>query len=208
MAFVELPADPAPNGVDFTVLDFGANLRPGGGASVLRINRPGARLRLQVTFPPMEADEAMVFNRRFMTAQREGLRLEYPLLGVDQGAPGTPVVDGADPTGTTLPLRGLTPGYEIKEGYVLTLVDGDDNRTTHFAGNTGTADGAGEFTITSLEPPIRTVLADGDTVILDEPTIDLALTGNVGWMCSIDRLIRGATIEGEECAGLDPALGA
>lgn len=203
---IELPDSPAPNGVEVEVLDFGMTLRPAGGGSVLRVNRPGARLRVRVSFPPMTPDTARKFNVRLMAAKEEGLRIDYPLLDLSQGAPGAPVIDGDDPLGTTLPLRGLTPGYAIKEGYPLTLIDGDGNRYMHFSGSAGLADASGEYTITGLRPPIRAVFADGDEVLLAKPTIEGALVEELGWALSIDRLVRGATIVVEESAGLNPAI--
>src|SRR5690606_5964570 len=100
-------------------------LRPSTGAAALRTNRAGTRYQVVLSFPPMKPDVARVFVSRFQQGQREGLRAEYPLLGLSQGPPGSPVVDGANPTGTTLPVRGLTPGYAAKEGYALTLIDAD-----------------------------------------------------------------------------------
>lgn len=204
---IELPADPAPNSVEFEPRDFGATLQPAGGASLLRVNRSGARYRIRITFPPMTAVVARVFNRRLQAARREGLRIDYPLLGESQGTPGSPVINGSNPLGRTLPLRGLTPGYAIAEGYALTLIDGDANRYLHFVGNSGNADGSGVFTVTGLEPPIRGVFEDGDTVLLEQPTIEGVPVDEYGWSFSVDRLVRGATIVIEETAGLDPALG-
>src|SRR3546814_1909417 len=62
-----------------------------------------------------------IFIARLLKAKREGLRIPYPLIDVPQGAPGSPVVDGADQSGTTINLRGLTPGYAAKEGYWLSI---------------------------------------------------------------------------------------
>lgn len=206
---IELPEDPAPNGAMPEAVDYGHLLQPGAGADPLRVNRPGGRMRVALSWAPMKADVARVFNRRLMAAVREGLRVEYPLLGLSQGAPGNPVIDGDAPSGQTLPLRGLTPGYTLKEGYALTLVDGEGNRCLHFAGNTARAGADGKLTITGLEPPLRRVFADGDTVLLAKPTIDGAVTTPVGWSLEPDHLVRrGALIVIEETAGLDPALGA
>lgn len=202
---IELPDDPAPNGVEIEVVDFGMTLRPAGGGSVLRVNRPGTRLRARVSYPPMKADVARKFWARLQTAKREGLRIEYPLLDLSQGSPGSPVIDGANPSGTTLALRGLTPGFAIKEGFVLTLIDGDGLRFTHFSAGSARADGSGDVEI-AIEPPIRGVFADGDEVLLGKPTIEGALVEEIGWALSLDKLVRGAVIVIEESAGLSPDL--
>src|SRR3546814_10400759 len=72
-----------------------------------------------ISFPPMLPSVSRIFIARLLKAKREGLRIPYPLIDVPQGAPGSPVVDGADQSGTTINLRGLTPGYAAKEGYWL-----------------------------------------------------------------------------------------
>lgn len=200
---IEFPDDPAPNGVEVVPVDAGMLLRAASGASPLRVNRAGTRLRATVSYPPMTPDQAGKFIARLQRAVREGLRIDYPLLGRSQGAPGSPAVDGDNPLGTTLSLTGLTPGYAIKEGYALTLIDSDGNRFTHFSGSAGRADASGNLTITNLDPPIRGVFMDGDTVLLAKPTIEGAVVEAVSWSLSVDRLVRlGGAIVIEETAGL------
>lgn len=198
---IELPNSPAPNGVEVTLLDFGMLLRPATGASPLRINRAGGRYRVALSFPPMKPDVARKFVARLQVARRQGLRVDYPLLGYDQGAPGVPVVDGSGPAGTSLPVRGLTAGYAVKEGYWLTLIDSDGNRYLHCtsAAVRAAADGTAVLTI---EPPIRAPLLDGDTILLARPTIEGLVVEDVGWSLAVDRLVRiGGTIVIEEAAG-------
>lgn len=195
---IDLPESPAPNGVDVRLIDFGMTLRPATGAAILRINRAGSRYRVEASFPPMEPDVARVFNSRFMAAKREGLRIDYPLLGLSQGAPGSPVVDGANPTGTTLPVRGLTPGYAVKEGYALTLIDADGQGYLYFTTSAVVADASGDATLT-LSVPIRAPHADGDEIKLAKPTIE-GMVEDVSWSLSVDRLVRGGAIAIEEAA--------
>lgn len=192
---IELPENPAPTGVEVGVIDYGMTLRPSTGAAALRVNRAGSRYRVAVTWPPMQPDTARVFLSRFQQGQREGLRIDYPLLGLSQGSPGSPVVDGANPTGTTLPVRGLTPGYAVKEGYALTLIDASGVRYLHFAAAPVMASATGTASLT-LTLPIRAPLADGSTILLSKPTVE-GLVTDIGWTLSVDRLVRlgGVTIE-------------
>lgn len=192
---IELPESPAPNGIEVTVLDYGMTLRPSTGAAALRTNRAGTRYQVVLSFPPMKPDVARVFVSRFQQGQREGLRVEYPLLGLSQGSPGSSVVDGANPTGTTLPVRGLTAGYAVKEGYALTLIDADGVRYLHFTGAPVMADASGDASIT-LTVPIRAPLADGSTILLAKPTVE-GLVTDIGWSMRVDRLVQlgGVTIE-------------
>jgi hypothetical protein len=197
---IEFPSEPAPNGVSASPIDFGFVQRPGSGAALQRVDRPGNRMRVEVTYPPMQPDVARRFVSRLMTARHEGLRIDYPLLGLSQGSPGSPVVDGADPTGTSLPIKDLTPGYAVKEGYALTLIDADGNRYLHFATAAVMADASGDATVT-IEPPIRAPLPDGATILLAKPTIEGVVSEEVGWSLSVDRLVRfGGSIVIEEAA--------
>jgi hypothetical protein len=196
---IELPDDPAPNGVEVSLLDFGMILRPATGAAVLRLNRAGSRYRVTVSFPPMKPDVAGKFIARFQKAKREGLRIDFPLLGFSQGSPGAPLVDGANPTGTTLPVKGLTPGYPVKEGFWLTLIDADGNRYLHCATSAVRADASGDAEL-EIEPPIRAPLPDEAVILLARPTIEGVVVEEVGWSLSVDRLVRGGTIVIEEAA--------
>jgi hypothetical protein len=194
---IELPDEPAPNGVSVTPLDYGFVQR--GPAASLRIDRPGSRFRVEVSFPPMKPDVARRFMARLQKARREGLRIEYPLLGVNQGAPGSPVVNGTNPTGTTLPLRGLTPHYAVKEGFWLHVEDADGVRYLHNVTTNGIADASGLLSV-EIEPAIRAPLADGSAVELAKPTFEGFLGDDLGWSLDLDRLVRGGSIMIEEAA--------
>lgn len=197
---IEFPDDPAPNGVNVVPVDFGFVQRPASGAAVLRIDRPGNRMRVELTYPPMTPDVARRFASRLVTARREGLRIDFPLLGLSQGSPGSPLVDGADPTGTTLPVKGLTPGYAVKEGYWLTLIDAAGARYLHCTTSAVMADASGNAELT-IEPPIRAALPDEAVILLAKPTIEGLIIDEVGWSLSVDRLVRfGGAIVIEEAA--------
>ena len=203
---IELPDSPAPNAVDFELLDYGAFLRSPTGGSTLRVDRAGSRFKATVGFPPMKPAVARVFAARLQKAKREGLRIEVPLLGASQGNPGPAVVDGAGQTGTTIALRGLNPGYVVKEGYWLTLVDTDDSRYLHQATAVAVADAGGLATFT-IDPPLRAPLPDGAQVLLAKPTIDGWLVDAIGWNYSVDRLVRfGGAIVIEEADGLGGSM--
>lgn len=205
---IEFPEDPAPNGVEVELMDFGMLLRPSTGASVLRVNRAGSRFRATVSYPPMRPDTARKFVARLQRAKVEGLRIVYPLLDLSQGSPGTPLVDGAGQSGTSVNLKGLSPGYAVKEGYPLTLIDGDGLRYLHFAADAVMANASGLAAV-ELTTPLRAPMPDEATVLLAKPTIEGALVESVGWSLSVDRLIRlGGSIVIEESAGLSTEISA
>lgn len=146
----------------------------------------------------MKAEAARRFVSRVTRAKREGLRVAMPLLHVYQGVPGSPVVDGADQTGTTLRVRNLTPHYAVKEGFWLHVEDAGGQRYLHQVAAAGTADANGDLDIL-IEPPIRAPLPDGCKVELAQPTVEGALVESVGWNLAVDRLVRfGAVLTIEE----------
>lgn len=193
---IELPDSPAPNGVTPRLLDYGAVLRSPTGGSSLRLDRAGSRFAAEISFPPMKADTARVFVSRLLEAKSEGLRIEFPLLGVSQGNPGSPVVDGAGQAGKTLNVRGLTPSYVVKEGYWLSIVDANGQHYLHNARAVVKAS-AGGLAALSITPALRVPFADGAVIHLAKPMIEGLVDGNEwSWQIPVNRLIALAvTIE-------------
>lgn len=189
---IELPASPAPNGMEPALLDYGLIQR---GASSLRVNRAGNRWRIAFSYPPMQPDKARTFTGRLTRAKRDGVKVALPLI-VPQGAPGATVVDGAGQSGTTLAVRGFNAGYPIKEGFWLTAVDADGVGYLHQVAETVRADASGEAILT-IEPPLRTPLANGAAVELSEPWIEGFIDGEEwGWSIPVNRLVSvGFTVE-------------
>ena len=118
---IELPTSPAPHDAVPGILDFGLPITGAAGGPSLRVDRPGSRYRVAVTFPPLTAEDARVFVARLIRGKTEGIRIPYPLLGVSQGSPGAPVVDGAGQAGKVINLRGCTPHHIFKEGFWISI---------------------------------------------------------------------------------------
>lgn len=192
---IELPENPAPNGVNPRLIDYGFTMRSPTGGSSLRLDRAGSRFAVEVSYPPMKADKARVFVSRLLEAKSQGLRIEFPLLGVSQGNPGSPVVDGAGQAGKTLAVRGLTPGYVVKEGYWLSI-EQDGQHYLHNATAVVTADGTGDASL-SITPALRVPFADGAVIHLAKPMIEGLVDGDAwSWQLPVNRLIALAvTIE-------------
>lgn len=182
---IELPASPAPNGMEPALLDYGLIQR---GASSLRVNRAGNRWRIAFSYPPMQPDKARTFTGRLTRAKRDGVKVTLPLI-VPQGAPGSTVVDGAGQSGTSLAVRGFNVGYPIKEGFWLTAVGADGAGYLHQVTETVRADASGEATLT-IEPPLRAALANGAAIELAEPWVEGFIDGEEwGWSVPVNRLV-------------------
>lgn len=185
---IDLSAEMIPSGLDEQLLDFGFWQQPSSGAEPLRVDRPGSRMRATLTFPPMPHDVALRVLPRLKRAVREGLRVRWPLAGVSQGLPGNPVVDGAEPTGTSLPVRGLLPGYVAKCGYVLHIEQASTGaREWHQLLATVVADATGKA-VFDIEPPLRAPFADGDVIELARPTFEGRLIDSLGAQITVNRL--------------------
>lgn len=195
---ITLPAGYDPASAHARLVDFGFVQDYVGGNSA-RIDRPGNRFEVDLTFPLATGEGARVLISRLTRAKSAGLRVEYPLQGVSQGSPGSPVVNGTDSAGRTLKLRGLLPGYTAGEGFWLTLVDGSDKRYLHQVSAQVIADGAGLATLT-VEPPLRVFPGDGWVVLLAKPTIDGIVTNVVEWGMSPGDLTGGLGITLRESA--------
>lgn len=170
MALITLPTAVGANGCDWEIVSFNIHARPATGAAVQPIYRPGSRFALNISYPPMYADDARKITSRLIRAERAGMQIDVPLLGVSQGSPGAPVVNGANPSGTSLPLRGCTPGYVFEEGYWLTLVNAAGDYFLHRVVGSVAVNGSGLATL-SIETPIRAPFADGTTVLAAAPKV-------------------------------------
>ena len=185
---ITLPAAPAPNGIELALKDFGSILRPPSGAAVQRLNRKGSRWRASVSLPPMTPAEARVFVSRLARAKFEGVRIPLPLL-VAQGAPGSPVVNGAGQAGSTINLRGMTNGYVAAEGYWLSIVNAAGQHFLHCV--TASVTVAGGVAAVGIVPELRTPFADGAAVHLVAPQIEGFVEGEEwSWAIPLDRLVR------------------
>ena len=164
-------------------IDFGSWQRPYTGAEVTRIDRPGGKFKMGVMLPPLDDGRAMV--TRLIRAKQEGARISIPLLGKSQGIPGTPLVDGAGQSGTTLNIKGLTAGYTAKEGYWFNVIQAG-RYYLHKITATASADATGDLAA-SIFPALRVALSDSATVVLDDPKIEGLIDGNEqAWDISSD----------------------
>lgn len=195
---IELPDDIVPSGAQPRMVDMGFVQESAGGTAV-RIERPGNRFEVDLSFPPMTAENARTFVSRLMLAKASGLRVEYPLLGQGQGVPGAPVVNGTDSGGRMLKLRGLTAGYMVKEGYWLNLIGSDGTRYLHLVTAPVRASATGTATLT-VEPPLRIFPADGDDVELARPVIEGQVTSEASWALNPGEIVNGIGITVREAA--------
>lgn len=183
-----LPDNLAPAEAEITRVGGGFLQRSAGGEGATFIDRPGERRAVTVRLPPLEAELASVVAGRLRRGQKDGLRIFYPLMGISQGHPGPTLVDGIDSAGTTLKIKNGTPGHAVKEGYKLTLIDGDGVHYFHEVTATVLIAANGKATL-SVEPPLRCFPADGDAVELGKPLIEGLVVSEVPERLPKSRLV-------------------
>jgi hypothetical protein len=198
LVVIELPDWAVPAAATPRVVDFGF-VQEAVGGSMTRIERPGSKFEVDVSFPLMTAAKARVLVARIARARVQGLRIEYPLLGESQGNPGTPVVDGTDSAGRVLKLRGLALGYQVKEGYWLNLIGPDGARYLHQAAALVEADALGKAVL-AVEPPLRIFPADGAAVELAAPVIEGLVVSDTAWALNPGALVNGIALTLREAA--------
>lgn len=195
---IDLPDEFVPRDAVPALLDFGMTLRPAAGAPALRVNRTGSRFALQVAFPTMDPEKAQRLKSIMLRAKREGLRMTFTLLGLVQGG-GAAQVDGSGAAGITLPIKGMTPHYMVRQGMWLTVQAADGTRCLHDVAEPARVGADGKVTL-SIEPPLRIELVDGDTVLVAKPTIEGIVTSDVNWTLPVNRRVSGLGFTLEEAA--------
>lgn len=171
---IELPDGVVPNSVSPELIDRGGYQ---GDSVLLRVDRPGNRYRVAVTLPPLpNADLGRLAVARLLKGKTQGLRIEWQLVGIDQGSPGAPRIKGAGQAGDEIAIDGCRVGYGVSEGYWLSI-ETDGQHYLYNVAEPATADGAGEMTI-KLTPELRKSPADNDVVHLQKPMIEGAVLGD------------------------------
>ncbi|BBD01835.1 hypothetical protein [Sphingobium sp. YG1] len=189
MAVIALPEWAVPNSAVPFLRDFGGVLTPFLGGPEQRINRLGTRFGIRITLPPMQTrDQALIIQSRLLRAREDRLRIEWPQPDFDVGAPGTPRISAGVTAGMSVPLKGMTAGYTVKEGQMLSIVRGA-RRYMHMFAADGTV-GAGGTLAATIWPMIRASLLNNDLVELAPPKIEgLVSPGDeLSWQISVDRL--------------------
>ncbi|WP_289145000.1 hypothetical protein [uncultured Sphingobium sp.] len=189
MTVIVMPDWVVPNGATPFLRDFGTVLTPFLGGPEQRINRLGTRFGVRLTLPPAQTrGEALIIQSRLLRAREDRLRMVFPQPDFDTGAPGAARVAAAIVSGTAVPLKGMTAGYQAKEGQFLSIVHAA-RRYLHIFAADGTVGGDGTLNA-NIWPMLRTNLSNNDIVEIAPPMIEgLVSPGEeLSWQISVDRL--------------------
>lgn len=189
MAAILFPEAAVPNAATVLLREFGTMLTPFLGGPEQYIDRVGTRFALRVTIPEKRTrDEALVIQSRLLQGRKNRLLMPWPQPDFDTGNPGAPLISGAVPSGTTLPMRGFTAGYQVKEGQFFSVIHAG-RRYIHMFTADRTVSSGGSVAA-PIFPLLRTPLFDGDVVELARPMIEgfVSPGEELSWQISVDRL--------------------
>lgn len=159
------------------MMDWGGVLKPALGGPTQTILRMGTRHAIDITLPTMRAEpDGRVWSSRLRQAKLYGALIVWRQDGLVIGIPGSPVVNGAGQTGTTLALRGFRGGYAVREGQAFSVINAG-RRYLHFAAASAIAAGDGTLSL-SIFPMLRISPADGDAAEFAVPHLQGSLSGN------------------------------
>jgi hypothetical protein len=174
---VLLPDMPGPSGTAPRVIDFGTILRPPLGGPDQRMNRIGNRYGVDVSMPVMEPEVARVWISRLARGIRQGVIMSW-YDGVDRGAPGAIIVNGAGQAGSVLNVSGGAAGYIAKEGLFFSFISGGRRYLHSISADTQLSiGGAGALPI---DPPLRIAPSHASVCEFAAPKIEGFLAGDAG----------------------------
>lgn len=145
--------------------------------AVQRVALGGSRWRADYSLPPMKRDRAAVWKAFF--DQLEGGANTFYGYDPDNVRPrglalGTPLVNGASQTGSTLNIDGCSAGLLFLRAGDYFSVNGEYKRVTADA----TANGSGQVTL-QFKPALRNSPADNAVIVVDRPTVTMALVDDL-----------------------------
>lgn len=195
---IALPSSPGPQAVGFSLVDFGKVQQGALGGSAQRINRLGARWRVEVQLPPMTPADARIWAAALTRGLREGVSWKLRQVTTPTGSPGAVLVNGAGQAGGALIVDGGAAGYVAKAGQFASILTGGRRYLHQLAASTQLS-GTGTGTL-QIEPLLRVSPADNSPVELGAPVIEGLLSTPPGWTIDAGRLVRGFSFVIEEVA--------
>lgn len=163
-----LPDWPWPAKMTPRLVTARADLTPAFGGDVQRINRLGSCYAFDIDLPVMTYEAAQGWS--YIDDETATCTLQIVQPGLDTGAPGAPLVNGAGQSGTSLILDGLTPYYVVRNRQWLSI-ETAGRLYAYRAKGEAIANASGQVTVT-LETMLRAVHADNDPVELAAPRIE------------------------------------
>lgn len=166
-----LPTWPGPSSMTPRPIFTRNETRPASGAGPVGRNlRPGTRWAWDIELPAMSYVESLAWDD--LLSEDDTVVMEILQPGLVIGAPGSPLINGANQSGRTLNLKGLTPGYAFRKGQWLSMIQ-NGQRFAYKSSAAATADGSGNMAL-----PLRTMLR---VPTLNNAVVEIAQPMVEGW---------------------------
>lgn len=164
---IMLPEDP-PYSMGVRPITAKNELSPAFAGADQELLRKGSRYELAFDHGEMDYIDALAWADLMVEGETAVAPVFQP--GLDTGAPGVPVVNGAGQAGLTLLLRGLSPGYVIRKGQFLSVISGGQ-RFLYRAAGAAAAQPDGTVGV-RLYTLLRRPHPDGSVVELAQPMVE------------------------------------
>jgi hypothetical protein len=184
---ITLPTYPQPANMTTRLVTARAGLSPAFGGPMRRINRMGSRHALDIEMPAQTYVDAQDWSG--IDSEDDTVLFVIPQPGFDAGAPGTPLVNGAGQSGSSIILDGLTPHYVFRRRQWISIVTGGARYAYRVSAETIVASG-GTITL-PLTTMLRVSPGNNDVVEVAEPKIEgFATVAEDAWSMGPDGLVR------------------
>ena len=175
---IALPNYPYPAAMTPRLVTGRAELRPAWGGDIQRLNRAGSRFAIDVTMPVMTYAAAQDWSD--INDETATVTMQIVQPGFDAGSPGTPLVNGASQSGTTLIIDGLTPYYVLRKNQWISVSTG--GRLYAYRVKTEVVASAGGAASVVLTTMLRVSPANNDLIEIAAPRIEgFATVPNDAW---------------------------
>lgn len=180
MTAITLPTSPRPSAAAPSLRSFGVDLTPPLGGPVQRASRLGSRFVVDVTYPIMTKAQFDPLLAALMNAEAQGLPvvLELPQDTAPSGL-GSPLVNGASQTGTTLNADAFTNSVAIPVGAFFSFTAGGRNNL-HMIRAAVSANGSGVAAL-PIAPMLRASPADNAALNFATPKVEGFVEGEIKW---------------------------
>lgn len=145
-------------------------LQPATGGPRMPVDRPGDHWALEIDIGTLRTTCGQALMADIVRGRSQPVAIQIPEPGIDKGAPGAVVIDGAGQSGEALDVKGGTPGAVLRKGWFISLFTAG-HWFAHMVAETVVLDVAGKATVT-VWPMLRTPHADNDPVAVVNPMIE------------------------------------
>ena len=190
---VTLPNTPPPADASFTLVSKATEMSGPLGGPTQRVLRVGSRFKVDFQYPPMPYDQGRQWLARLIAAEATPAAILFPQRGFRPTYPGPVAVNGPQTsttnTGGVLAIKGGQAAFELVSGQFFHLNASADGRRYLHQLVSDAAIGADGTVTLAIQPPLRVIPADGDSLEFVNVMMEGFVTMNWSWSIALVRRI-------------------